>query len=72
MSHQTNQVIKLLTMVSTILLPTTVIVSIFGTNLAASLRTVPLETPFGLLIMLCCIALVSGGTLWAFRRQGWI
>lgn len=72
MSQQTNQVIKVLTMVSTVLLPTTVIVSIFGTNLAVSVRSVPLDTPIGLVVMLCCVALVTGGTLFAFHRKGWI
>lgn len=72
MSQQTNQVIKVLTMVSTVLLPTTVIVSIFGTNLAVSVRSMPLDTPIGLLVMLCCVAFVSGGTLFVFHRKGWI
>lgn len=72
MSHQTNQVIKLLTMVSTILLPTTVIVSIFGTNLAVSIHNAPLKTPIGLIVMFVCIALVTTGTLWTFRRRHWL
>ena len=72
MSQQTNQVIKLLTMVSTVLLPATVIVSIFGTNIAASIRTVPLDTPIGLLVMFMCILAVTGATLLTFHRRGWI
>jgi magnesium transporter len=70
MSHRTNQVIKLLTMVSTVLLPATLIIGIFGTNLAVSVHSTTLRTPVGLALMLLCIVLVSGGTLFAFSRRG--
>ena len=68
MSHRTNQVIKTLTMVSTVLLPTTVIISLFGTNLAGLNQYGPLE----FLLMLCCILLTVVATLWVFRRRGWL
>jgi magnesium transporter len=70
MSHRTNQVIKLLTMVSTVLLPATLIIGIFGTNISVSVQSDKLHTPLGLGLMLLCILLVSGGTLLFFRRRG--
>ncbi|HET7034389.1 MAG TPA: magnesium transporter CorA family protein [Thermomicrobiaceae bacterium] len=67
MSHRTNQVMKILTLVSTVLLPATVILGVFGTNF----QGVPLYTSTGFLIMLLLIVLISGVILWAFHRQHW-
>lgn len=72
MAHRTNGVIKLLTIVSTVLFSASIIVSIFGTSIATTVHLAPLATPAGLVVMLLCIALVSGATLWAFRRRGWL
>jgi magnesium transporter len=72
MSARTNQVIKLLTMVSTVLLPATLIIGIFGTNIVTSIHSTVLNTPLGLLLMLLCIVLVSGGTLVTFHRRGYL
>jgi magnesium transporter len=72
MAHRTNQVIKMLTMVSTIILPATLIISLFGTSIGASVHDLPVQTPVGLALMLLCIALVSGGILWLFHRRDWL
>jgi len=72
MAHRTNQVIKVLTMVSTIILPATLIISLFGTSIGASVHDLPVQTPVGLGLMLLCIALISGGILWLFHRQDWL
>ncbi|GAC1320246.1 MAG: hypothetical protein NVS2B16_08400 [Chloroflexota bacterium] len=72
MAHRTNQVIKVLTMVSTVLLPTTVIIALFGTNIATSLHAVPVNTPMGLLVMLVAIVTVCSTILIAFHRKGWV
>jgi len=71
-SHRTNQVIKVLTLVSTVLLPATLIVSLSGVNLGASVQGVPIETPLGFALLLGCIALVSAALLRAFRRREWL
>lgn len=68
MSHRTNQIIKVLTIVSTILLPTSVIVSFFST----SFQRMPFYSIGGFVVMLVLIVAVSGGILFAFRRQGWL
>jgi len=47
-------------------------VSIFGTTISATIHSSVLATPVGLVLMLACMALVSGGTLWIFNRRGWI
>ena len=72
MSHRTNQVIRLLTIVSVVLFTASIIVSIFGTTIAATMHNSVLATPFGLLLMLVCMVLVSTGTLWVFHRREWL
>ncbi len=72
MSHRTNQVIRLLTIVSVVLFTASIIVSIFGTTIAATMHNSVLATPFGLFVMLVCMVLVSMGTLWAFHRRQWL
>ena len=72
MAHRTNQVIRLLTVVSVVLFTASIIVSIFGTTISATIHSSILATPVGLLLMLACMALVSGGTLWIFHRRGWL
>ena len=72
LTHRTNQIIKVLTLVSTVLLPTTVIIGLFGTNLATMLQPSPVTTSLEFIAMLLSILLVSGGILWGFRRRGWV
>jgi len=68
-TNRTNEVIRMLTIIATILLPITVVASIFGMN-------IPLG-PFGdsklsfLYVFLICLAII-GGMLYFFRRQRWI
>ena len=68
-TNRTNEVIRMLTIIATILLPITVVASIFGMN-------IPLG-PFGdsklsfLYVFLICLVII-GGMLYFFRRQRWI
>jgi len=70
-TNRTNEVVRMLTVIATILLPITVVASIFGMN-------IPLG-PFGsggsplaaLYIALICLAII-GGMLYFFRRHHWI
>ncbi len=68
-TFRTNQVIKVLTMVSTILLPITVVVAFFGTSFH-SLGF--LYSAGGFALMLGCIVLISASILATFHRQGWL
>ncbi len=69
-AHRTNQVIKTLTIVSTTLLPMSVIFGFFGVN---NLGTVPLfMQPGGFVLMMLIIGAISGGSLLYFSRQGWL
>ena len=68
-SNRTNEVMRMLTIIATILLPITVVASIFGMN-------IPLG-PFGdsslsfLYVFLICLAIISL-MLYFFHRQRWI
>jgi len=68
-TNHTNEVMRILTVIATILLPITVVASIFGMN-------IPLgpfhDSPYSALyISLICLAII-GGMLYFFRRQHWI
>jgi len=68
-TNRTNEVMRMLTIIATILLPITVVASIFGMN-------IPLgpfkDSPYSsLYVLLICLAII-GGMLYFFRRQRWI
>ncbi len=68
-TNRTNEVMRRLTVIATILLPITVVASIFGMN-------IPLgpfrDSPYSALyISLICLVIISG-MLYFFRRQRWI
>jgi magnesium transporter len=68
-TFRTNQVIKVLTVVSTVLLPITVIVGFFGT----SFNGVPLlHSPVGFVVMVAAIVAVLGIALSIFYRGHWL
>lgn len=69
MTHRTNQIIKLLTVVSTVLLPTTVILAFFGTQFK-SVSGVYSTNAFVLMVLI--ILVMTSGILLAFHRQGWL
>jgi magnesium transporter len=68
-SNRTNDVMRMLTIIATILLPITVVASIFGMNIPLGpFRDSPLSA---LYISLICLFII-GGMLYFFHRQHWI
>lgn len=67
-SRRTNDIMKVLAIVSTVLLPTSVILAFFGTSLLPS----QIETEAWFLVMIALILLVTVCVLMLFRRWGWI
>lgn len=71
-AHRTNGVMKVLTVVSTVLLPASLIVAIFGT----SFEGLSLYTTLGFYpvaaAMTVVIITVTAAALLYFRRRGWI
>ncbi len=66
LSHQLNNILRILTAFSVILLPLTLIASIFGMNVE-----VPGQGQIeGFWLVIGVMAVLLGGMLWAFRRRG--
>jgi len=70
MAHRTNSIMKVLTMVSTVLLPNWLILSFFSTGFH---NVVPnIYTQSGFVVMVAGMIVVTVAVLYAFRRQQWI
>ena len=67
-TNRTNEVIRILTIIATILLPITVVSSIFGMNIPLPFQGSSNSLLFVFLIMLAIIS----SMLYVFRRQHWI
>ncbi len=67
-AHRTGQVIKLLTIVSTVLLPATVIISFFSTNF----NFFGIRSLTSFFVMIGLLVVVPGGILLGLRLRRWI
>lgn len=68
-SHRLNEVMKVLTIFATIILPLTFIAGIYGMNFA---HMPELEWTYGYPAVLAVMLTIAGGLLWFFRRKGWL
>jgi len=69
-SNRLNQVMKVLTILSTIFLPLSVLTSLYGMNVG--LPHLPGGDAMQFWWILAMMALMSGSMLWLFRRKGWL
>jgi len=67
-SHRTNEVIRVLTIIATIMMPLTLVASVYGMNIP--LPGENRESSF--VIILVIMLVVIGGMLFLFRRRRWI
>ncbi|UTI62722.1 magnesium/cobalt transporter CorA [Paraconexibacter antarcticus] len=68
LSHQLNDILRVLTAVSVVLLPLTLVASIFGMN-----TRVPGEQSIvGFWVVIGSMVVLLGGMIYAFRRRGWL
>ncbi len=67
-TNRTNEVVRMLTVIATILLPITVVASIFGMNIPLPFQDSSLSLLYVFLIML----VIVGGMLYFFHRKRWI
>jgi magnesium transporter len=67
-AHRTNDIMRVLTIVSVTLLPASVILGFFGT----SFESPRLGTPAGFIIMVGLILMTTVGALVLFKRRGWL
>lgn len=69
LSYKTNEIVKILTMFSTILLPLTLLASIYGMNIVG----LPLAgTPISLIFILLLMLTIGGGLFVFFKFKGWV
>ena len=69
-SNQLNAIMKMLTLISTIFLPLTVLTGLYGMNV--TLPELPGGKPVQFWWIVVVMALVVGGMLYYFRRRRWI
>ncbi len=67
-SNRTNEVMRMLTVIATILLPLTVIASLYGMNVPLPFQ----DSHYSFLIVFSIWAVIVGGMLYFFRRHRWI
>lgn len=67
-SHRTSEVMKMLTILATILLPILLISSLYGMNIPLPFQ----GSPLAFIIMIFVMLLMSGGMLFYFRFKRWI
>jgi magnesium transporter len=68
LSHRINEVIKILTIISVVMLPLTLLAGIYGMNVMLPLAHSPWAFPFVLALMV----LITTGMLFYFKRRGWL
>ena len=68
----TNNIIRILTIISAIFLPLTLIAGIYGTDFATGYLLPGSSSSYGFYIMLAVMASIATGLIVAFRRKGWI
>ncbi len=68
LSHRINEVIKILTIISVVMLPLTLVSGIYGMNVKLPLADQPWAFVFVLLLMVT----ITAGMLFYFRRRGWL
>ena len=66
-THSMTNVMRTLTIISTILLPQTLIASIFGMNLDLPFQ----KSPMGFYIIIGADVIITGGMLWYFKVKDW-
>ncbi len=68
-AHRMNEVMKLLTLISTIMLPLTFIAGVYGMNFD---HMPELRWRWGYALVLALMGAVAAGMVWAFRRRRWL
>ncbi len=67
-TNRTNEVIRMLTIIATILLPLTVVASLYGMNIPLPFQ----QSGYSLIFVLFIWVVIVSGMLYFFRRQRWI
>jgi magnesium transporter len=74
-SIRTNEIMRVLTVISSIFIPLTFIAGIYGMNFdpkKGPLNMPELEWPFGYLFSICLMLTVTIGMIFFFKRKKWL
>jgi magnesium transporter len=73
-SNRLNEIMKVLTVISTVFIPLTFIVGVYGMNFdTSSPWNMPeLKSRYGYPVVMGLMLVIATGMLWAFRRRGWL
>jgi magnesium transporter len=73
-SNRMNEVMKVLTIISTIFMPLSFLAGVYGMNFntASPFNMPELAWRYGYLLILGVMALVAAGMLWFFKRKKWL
>jgi magnesium transporter len=74
LSNRLNEIMRVLTVISTIFMPLSFIVGVYGMNFNTDSPTnMPeLNWRYGYVLVLAVLAATAGGMLWFFWRRGWL
>ena len=74
LSFRTNEVMRVLTVISSIFIPLTFLAGVYGMNFNTDqpLNMPELNWPFGYLLCLGAMACIAGGMILFFRRKKWL
>lgn len=72
-SNRMNDIIKLLTVISTMFMPLSFIAGVYGMNFNTEhpMNMPELTLPYGYPLVLLAMACIGFGMLWLFKRKGW-
>ncbi len=73
LSNRMNDIIKILTIISTLFMPLSFIAGVYGMNFDTRypLNMPELSLPYGYIMVLLVMACVVGGMLWFFKKRDW-
>jgi len=73
-SNRLNEIMKVLTVISTVFIPLTFIVGVYGMNFDTSLpwNMPELRWRYGYVVVVAGMLTIAGVMLWQFRRRGWL
>jgi magnesium transporter len=75
LSHEMNEVMRLLTIMATIFIPLSFLAGVWGMNFnpdASPWNMPELNARFGYPVAILAMLATGGGMLWMFRRRGWL
>lgn len=73
-SLRMNEIMKVLTIITTIFIPLSFIAGIYGMNFDTShpLNMPELRSPYGYMVVLAIMGVIAGVMMWWFWKKGWI